>query len=89
MDDEMIEKFIVGSRPDIEGIQGQLLRLGSGRDYAGKIEMMKNADQMKKLSDLEITDEMVRKPNALGGRIGFSGGGIFRAIIQKLQQQKE
>ena len=88
MDDEMIEEFIVGSRPDIEGIQGQLLRLGSGRDYAGKIEMMKNADQMKKLSDLEITDEMVRKPNALGGRIGFSGGGIFRAIIAKAAAAK-
>ena len=67
MDDETVEEFIIGTRPDIEGIQGQLLRLGSGRDYAGKIEMMKNADQMKKLSDLEITDEMVRKPNASGG----------------------
>jgi hypothetical protein len=67
MDDETVEEFIIGSNPDIQGIQGQLLRLGSGRDYAGKIEMMKNADQMKKLSDLEITDEMVRKPNASGG----------------------
>ena len=29
--------------------------------------MMKKADQMKKLGDLEVTDEMVRKPNASGG----------------------
>ena len=66
MDDETVEDFIIGSG-DTEGIQGQLIRLGSGRDYAGKIEMMKRADQMKKLGDLEITDEMVRKPNASGG----------------------
>jgi hypothetical protein len=87
MDDEMIEDFIVGSGGS-EGIQGQLIRLGSGRDYAGKLEMMKKADQMKKLGDLEVTDEMVRKPNALGGRIGFSGGGIFRAIIAKAAAAK-
>ena len=87
MDDEMIEDFIVGSGGS-EGIKGQLIRLGSGRDYAGKLEMMKKADQMKKLSDLEVTDEMVRKPNALGGRIGFSGGGIFRAIISKAAAAK-
>ena len=66
MDDEMIEDFIVGGGGS-EGIQGQLIRLGSGRDYAGKLEMMKKADQMKKLGDLEVTDEMVRKPNASGG----------------------
>ena len=66
MDDETVEDFIIGSG-GTEGIQGQLIRLGSGRDYAGKIEMMKRADQMKKLNDLEITDEMVRKPNASGG----------------------
>ena len=66
MDDEMIEDFIVGGGGS-EGIQGQLIRLGSGRDYAAKLEMMKKADQMKKLGDLEVTDEMVRKPNASGG----------------------
>ena len=66
MDDEMIEDFIVGGGGS-EGIQGQLIRLGSGRDYAQKLEMMKKADQMKKLGDLEVTDEMVRKPNASGG----------------------
>ena len=66
MDDEMIEDFIVGGGGS-EGIQGQLIRLGSGRDYAQKLDMMKKADQMKKLGDLEVTDEMVRKPNASGG----------------------
>ena len=50
MDDEMIEDFIVGSGGS-EGIEGQLIRLGSGRDYAQKLEMMKKADQMKKLGD--------------------------------------
>ena len=30
MDDAEVEQFIIGSRPDIEGISGQLLRLGSG-----------------------------------------------------------
>ena len=88
MDDAAVEEFIVGTSPDIEGIQGQLLRLGSGRDYAGKLEMIKKADQNKKLKDLEVTEEMIRKPNALGGRIGFSGGGIFRAIIAKAAAAK-
>ena len=32
----MIEDFIVGSGGS-EGIEGQLIRLGSGRDYAQKI----------------------------------------------------
>ena len=76
MDDATIEDFIVGSG-DISGIEGQLLRLGSGRDYAGKIEMMKKADNMRKLDSLDVTEEMIRKPNAEGGRIGlFLGGGL-------------
>jgi hypothetical protein len=66
MDDATVEDFIIGSG-GTEGIEGQLIRLGSGRDYAGKLEMMKNADQTRKLSDLEITEEMIRKPNASGG----------------------
>ena len=66
MDDEMIEDFIVGSGGS-EGIRGQLIRLGSGRDYAGKLEMMKKADQMRKLDNLDVTEEMIRKPNASGG----------------------
>ena len=66
MDDEMIEDFIIGGG-GTEGIQGQLIRLGSGRDYAGKIEMMKKADNMRKLENLDVTEEMIRKPNASGG----------------------
>lgn len=67
MSDSEIEEFIVGSRPDIEGLSGQLLRLGSGRDYKGKLDMMREASQKRKLADLEVTEEMIRKPNAFGG----------------------
>ena len=67
MGDAEIEEFIVGSRPDIEGLSGQLLRLGSGRDYKAKIDMIKKSEEMGKLKDLEVTDEMIRKPNASGG----------------------
>ena len=85
MDDAEIEQFIIGSTPDIEGLTGQLTRLGSGRDYAGKLEMIKKADEVKKLQDFDIKN--VTK-NAEGGRIGFSGGGIFRAIIAKAAAAK-
>ena len=67
MDDTEIEEFIIGTRPDIQGIQGQLLRLGSGRDYKGKLDMMREASQKRKLADLEVTEDMKRKPNASGG----------------------
>ena len=67
MSDSEIEEFIVGSRSDIEGLSGQLLRLGSGRDYKGKLDMMREASQKRKLADLEVTEEMIRKPNASGG----------------------
>ena len=70
MDDAQIEDFIRGS-DGTEGLIGELIRLGSGRDYAGKIEMMKRANEMRKLDNLEITDDMKRKPNADGGRIGY------------------
>ena len=78
MDDETIEAFIVGDAADAAGqgkygldnIQGQLIRLGSGRDYAGKIEMMKKADNMRKLDKLDV-DKM--KPNANGGLITMLG----------------
>jgi hypothetical protein len=79
MGDAEIEDFIIGSG-DIAGIEGQLLRLGSGRDYRNKLEMIKEAENVRKLEDFDI--EGVSK-NAEGGRIGFSGGGIFRAIIAK------
>ena len=67
MDDTEIEEFIIGTRPDIQGIQGQLLRLGSGRDYKGKLDMIREASQKRKLADLEVTEDMKRKPNASGG----------------------
>lgn len=72
MDDETVEAFIRGDATDLAGqgkygldnIQGQLIRLGSGRDYAEKIELMKKADNMRKLNALDVKD---RKPNASGG----------------------
>jgi len=79
MDDATVEDFIIGGKGS-EGIEGQLIRLGSGRDYKGKLDMIKEADQIRKLDDFDI--DGVSK-NAEGGRIGFSGGGIFRAIIAK------
>ena len=79
MDDEMVEDFIVGSDGS-EGITGQLIRLGSGREYKSLIDLKKQADNVRKLEDFDI--DGVSK-NAEGGRIGFSGGGIFRAIIAK------
>ena len=42
--------------------------------------MIEEANNIRKLKDFDIDD--VSK-NAEGGRIGFSGGGIFRAIIAK------
>ena len=62
----MVEDFIVGSG-GTEGIEGQLIRLGSGRDYAGKLEMMQKLNNVKKLENLDVTEEMIRKPNAFGG----------------------
>jgi ATP-dependent protease HslVU (ClpYQ) peptidase subunit len=73
MDDATVEDFIIGSG-DTAGIEGQLIRLGSGRDYAGKIEMMKKLERNKALRDLDVSK---MKPNAEGGRIGlFLGGGL-------------
>ena len=66
MDDAEIEDFIIGS-DGTEGITGQLIRLGSGRDYKGKLDMIKEAGEKRKLSDIEVTEEMIRKPNAYGG----------------------
>jgi len=67
MDDEAIEDFIIGGTEATEGLSGELIRLGSGRDYAGKLEMMKKLDNVKKLDNLDVTEEMIRKPNASGG----------------------
>ena len=73
MDDAEIEDFIIGS-DGTEGITGQLIRLGSGREYESLIDMKKQSDQMRKLDDFDV--EGVSK-NAEGGRIGlFMGGGL-------------
>ena len=85
MDDETIEAFIKGS-DGTEGLVGELIRLGSGRDYQGKIEMIKRAQEMRKLDDLEVTDEMLRKPNADGGRIGLKDG-MSLAQLRKLRER--
>ena len=66
MDDATVEDFIIGDS-STEGIAGQLIRLGSGRDYKAKMDMIKKADDVRKLDNLEVTEEMVRKPNASGG----------------------
>ena len=79
MGDAEIEDFIIGSG-DSSGISGQLIRLGSGREYRNLIDLKKQADNVRKLEDFDI--DGVSK-NAEGGRIGFSGGGIFKAIIAK------
>ena len=47
MDDAEIEAFIIGS-DGTEGLVGELIRLGSGRDYAGKLEMMKKSTRDEK-----------------------------------------
>jgi hypothetical protein len=75
MDDAQVEDLIVGDAEDMAGLgkfglgnlQGQLIRLGSGRDYASKIEAVKRLERNKPLKDLEVTEDMQRKPNASGG----------------------
>jgi hypothetical protein len=72
MNKKEIQAFIKGDAVDVAGqgkygldnMQGQLIRLSSGRDYAGKIKMIKDAENMKALDKLDVTD---RKPNASGG----------------------
>jgi len=86
MDDAEIEDFIRGSDGS-EGLVGELIRLGSGRDYAGKLEMIKKSEEMKKLRDLEVTEDMIRKPNADGGimRLGLKeGSGMTRRTFLKI-----
>jgi hypothetical protein len=85
MSKKEIEDFIVGSG-DISGIEGQLIRLGSGRDYQGKIQMMKEADNVRKLENFDI--DGVSK-NAEGGRIELKGGGdALKAIIKYFAKDK-
>jgi len=72
MDDAEIEDFIIGS-DGTEGITGQLIRLGSGREYESLMDLKKQSDQIRKLEDFNI--EGVSK-NAEGGRIPYFKGGI-------------
>ena len=89
MDDAQIEDFIRGSDGS-EGLVGELIRLGSGRDYKGKLEMIKKSEEMKKLRDLEVTEDMLRKPNADGGRIGYKlGTGIEAAIAENKKLEED
>jgi len=85
MDDAQIEDFIIGDS-GTEGLTGQLIRLGSGRDYAGKLEMMRKLDNVKKLEKFDIKN--VTK-NAEGGRIEMKGGGdALKAIIKFFANKK-
>ena len=70
--DAEIEEFIIGDE-GIDDIQGQLIRLGSGRDYKAKIDMINEANKNRKLADLEVTEDMKRKPNASGGLANLLG----------------
>jgi len=83
MDDAEIEAFIIGS-DGTEGLVGELIRLGSGRDYKGKIEMIKRSENIRKLDNLKVTEDMIRKPNADGGRIGFKEGMTRRTFLKLL-----
>jgi hypothetical protein len=65
-----IEELVTGPN---DKMYGQLIRLGSGRDYKGKQELFKKIDQKEMLENLDVKG---RKANATGGRIGFSAGGI-------------
>jgi hypothetical protein len=88
MDDAEIEDFIIGGE-GTEGIQGQLIRLGSGRDYAQKLKMIEKAENMRKLDKLELTDDIKRKPNAEGGRASYASGGItaLKSLINYFAKQ--
>ena len=62
-----IEEFILGADDDVIG---NLIRLGSGRDYKGKIDMLKKIEKANRLRDFDVTG---RKPNASGGLAGMLG----------------
>jgi hypothetical protein len=85
MSKKEIEDFIVGSG-DISGIEGQLIRLGSGRDYKGKLDMIEEANNVRKLEDFDI-DGLSK--NAEGGRIEMKGGGdALKALIKYYASKK-
>ena len=69
MDDAEIEDFITAS--DTGDIYGQLIRLGSGRDYKGKMEMIKKLEKANMLKDFDVGKAT---KHATGGRVPFSKG---------------
>ena len=85
MSKKELEAFVVGSG-DTAGIEGQLIRLGSGRDYKNKIEMIEESNNLRKLKDFDV--EGVSK-NAEGGRIELKGGGdALKALIKYYANKK-
>jgi len=83
-----MDETMKGKTPPDEYEEGTAL-LRSDREYAGEV-----VDEMSGISDdvfKEVGEEVpeaIRKTKADGGRIGFSGGGIFRAIIAKSAAKK-
>jgi hypothetical protein len=75
-----IEELVTGPN---DKMYGQLIRLGSGRDYKGKQELFKKIDQKEMLENLDVKG---RKANAVGGRIGYTNGGITKT---KADYEKE
>ena len=69
MDDAEIEDFIIGSG-DIAGVHGQLIRLGSGRDYKGKIDMIKKFEQSDLLKGLDVEKATKHATGGLAGLLG-------------------
>ena len=69
MDDAEIEDFIIGGH-GTEGIHGQLIRLGSGRDYQGKIDMIKKFEQQDLLRSLDAEKATKHATGGLAGMLG-------------------
>ena len=69
MDDAEIEDFIIGGH-GTEGIHGQLIRLGSGRDYKGKIDMIKKFEQQDLLRSLDAEKATKHATGGLAGMLG-------------------
>jgi hypothetical protein len=89
MSKKELEAFIKGSG-DNAGIEGQLIRLGSGRDYKGKLDMIEEANNVRKLKDFDIDGA---SKNAEGGRIGFflgggatAGKGLLRQMLNYMSK---
>ena len=70
----MIEEFIIGDY-GTEGVHGQLIRLGSGRDYKAKIDMLKKLEKTNRLRDFDV--EKATK-HATGGRVPMFAGLIAK-----------